>query len=78
MSLNNQVLDRLIFEDLPFVEANLSYLLPTTDQLFSYAYEPPSGVLRSNGSYQSYAYYNNGLPLSMFGEELATQFKNHH
>ncbi|MDZ8027524.1 MAG: CmcJ/NvfI family oxidoreductase [Nostoc sp. SerVER01] len=54
MSLNSQVLDRPIVEDLPSVEANLSYLLPTTDKLFSYAYEPPSGVLRSNGSYQSY------------------------
>ncbi|MFN6563405.1 MAG: CmcJ/NvfI family oxidoreductase [Nostoc sp. ChiSLP01] len=54
MSLNSQVLDRPIVKDLPSVEANLTYLLPSTDKLFSYVYEPPSGVLRSNGSYQSY------------------------
>ncbi|MCW5314171.1 methyltransferase [Nostoc sp. KVJ3] len=52
MSLNNQVVDRPISEQLPYVEANLSYLTPMADKPVNYTYEPPAGIPRTNGSYQ--------------------------
>ncbi len=54
MSLDSQVLDRPISSDLPYVEANLNYLIPMAEKLFNYTYEPPAGVKRSNGTYQTY------------------------
>ncbi|OUL32425.1 methyltransferase [Nostoc sp. RF31YmG] len=54
MSLNSQVLDRPISEDLPYVEANLTYLIPMTERLVNYTYEPSSGIPRTNGTYQSH------------------------
>ncbi|BAY21407.1 hypothetical protein NIES2100_11610 [Calothrix sp. NIES-2100] len=54
MSLNSQVLDRPTSFDLPYVEANLTYLMPMTDRLVNYTYEPPSGIPRTNGIYQSH------------------------
>ncbi|MEH2409327.1 CmcJ/NvfI family oxidoreductase [Nostoc sp.] len=54
MSLNNQVLDRPIFQDLPDVEANLSYLIPMTEKPVNYTYEPPPGIPPSNGTYQTH------------------------
>jgi hypothetical protein len=54
MSLNNQVLDRPIFQELPYVEANLSYLIPMAEKPVYYTYEPPAGVPRTNGTYQTH------------------------
>ncbi|MBD6619564.1 methyltransferase [Komarekiella sp. 'clone 1'] len=54
MSLNNQVLDRPIFQELPYVEANLSYLIPMAEKPVNYTYEPPAGIPRTNGIYQTH------------------------
>ncbi|MDZ8088915.1 MAG: CmcJ/NvfI family oxidoreductase [Nostoc sp. DedQUE12b] len=54
MSLNNQVIDRPISLDLPSVEANLSYLIPTAEKPVNYTYEPPAGIPRTNATYQTY------------------------
>ncbi|SRR5579883_2103419 len=54
MSLDSQVLDKPIYEDLPYVEANLNYLTPMAEKPVNYTYEPPVGIPRSNGSYQAY------------------------
>lgn len=54
MSLDSQVLDKSIYEDLPYVEANLSYIIPTTEKPVNYTYEPPPGILRFSGTYQTY------------------------
>lgn len=40
------------FLDLPYVEAELSYLTPMAEKLVSYAYELPAGVPRSNGKFE--------------------------
>ncbi|AUT02122.1 methyltransferase [Nostoc sp. CENA543] len=53
MSLN-QVLDRPISQTLPYVEAELTYLVPMAEKLVNYTYEPPAGILRSNGTYQAH------------------------
>lgn len=53
MSLNNQVLDRPISQELPYVEANLTYLIPMAEKLVNYTYEPPGGIPRTNGTYQT-------------------------
>jgi hypothetical protein len=42
------------FLDLPYVEAELSYLTPMAEKLVSYAYEPPAGVPRSNGKFETH------------------------
>jgi hypothetical protein len=52
MSLNNQVLDRPISQKLPYVEANLSYLVPMAEKPVNYTYEPPTGIPRTNGTFQ--------------------------
>ncbi|MEH2058007.1 MAG: CmcJ/NvfI family oxidoreductase [Nostoc sp.] len=54
MSLNNQVLDRQISQYLPYVEANLTYLTPMAEKPFNYTYEPPAGIPRTNGTYQTH------------------------
>jgi len=52
MSLNAQVLDRSIVEQLPYIEANLNYLLPMTEKPVNYTYEPLNGIPRQNGVYE--------------------------
>ncbi|MFN6568544.1 CmcJ/NvfI family oxidoreductase [Dendronalium sp. ChiSLP03b] len=54
MSLNNQVLDRPTSQELPYVEANLTYLTPMAEKPVNYTYEPPPGIPRTNGTYQTY------------------------
>ncbi|MFN6530380.1 CmcJ/NvfI family oxidoreductase [Nostoc sp. ChiSLP03a] len=54
MSLNNQVLDRPISQELPSVEANLSYLVPMAEKPVNYTYEPPTGIPRTNATYQTH------------------------
>lgn len=54
MSLNNQVLDRPISQELPYVEANLSYLVPMVEKPVNYTYEPPAGIPRTNGTFQTH------------------------
>ncbi|MEH2423717.1 MAG: CmcJ/NvfI family oxidoreductase [Nostoc sp.] len=54
MSLNNQVIDRPISLDLPSVEANLTYLIPTAEKPVNYTYEPPAGIPRTNSTYQTH------------------------
>ncbi|WP_414753460.1 CmcJ/NvfI family oxidoreductase [Anabaena sp. CCY 9910] len=54
MSLNNQVLDKPLSYGLPSVEANLSYLIPMAEKPVNYTYEPPPGVPRTNGTFQTY------------------------
>ncbi|MDF5713451.1 MAG: CmcJ/NvfI family oxidoreductase [Rhizonema sp. NSF051] len=53
MSLNSQVLDKPI-SSLPYVEANLNYLIPMAERPVNYTYEPPPGVPRHNGTYQAH------------------------
>ena len=52
MSLNTQVLDRQFVEELPYVEANLHYLVPMAERPVNYTYEPPAGIPRQNGVYE--------------------------
>jgi len=54
MSLNNQVLDKPISAELPYVEANLSYLIPMAEKPVNYTYEPPAGIPRTNATYQTH------------------------
>jgi hypothetical protein len=54
MSLNSQVIDRPIAQNLPYVEANLSYLTPMAERPVNYTYEPPAGVRRHNGTYETH------------------------
>lgn len=54
MSLNSQVLDRPVFDNLPYVEAVLNYLIPMAEKPVYYTYEPPLGVPRQNGAYQAH------------------------
>jgi hypothetical protein len=54
MSLDSQVLERRISKDLPYVEANLNYLIPMAEKPVNYTYEPPPGIPRYNGTYQAY------------------------
>ncbi|BCL36548.1 CmcJ/NvfI family oxidoreductase [Nostoc sp. MS1] len=54
MSLNSQVIDRPTSKDLPYVEANLTYLVPMTDKPVYYTYEPPAGIPRTNGTYETH------------------------
>ncbi|MEJ1935086.1 CmcJ/NvfI family oxidoreductase [Nostoc sp. NIES-2111] len=54
MSLNSQVIDRPTSKDLPYVEANLSYLVPMTEKPVNYTYEPPAGIRRTNGTYETH------------------------
>ncbi|WP_427162058.1 CmcJ/NvfI family oxidoreductase [Aliinostoc sp. HNIBRCY26] len=53
MSLN-QVLDRPISQTLPYVEAELTYLVPMAGKLVNYTYEPPAGIPRTTGTYQAH------------------------
>jgi hypothetical protein len=50
MSLKSPVLDKVGLQ-LPFVEAELNYLVPMTERLVNYMFEPPPDVPRHNGSY---------------------------
>ena len=52
MTLNTQVLDKPIVEELPYVEANLHYLVPMAEKPVNYTYEPPAGIPRQNGIYE--------------------------
>ena len=54
MSLNSQVIDRATSKDLPYVEANLTYLVPMAEKLVNYTYEPPVGIRRTNGAFETY------------------------
>ncbi|MEH2083998.1 MAG: CmcJ/NvfI family oxidoreductase [Nostoc sp.] len=54
MSLNNQVIDRAISQELPSVEANLSYLIPMAEKPVNYTYEPPTRIPRTNATYQTH------------------------
>lgn len=53
MSLNAQVLDSPVVEKLPIVEAELSYLIPMVEKPVNYTYEPPTGIPRHNGKYET-------------------------
>jgi len=44
-------LDAGVIEALPSVEANLNYLVPTTEKPFRYTYAPPPGTPADNTSY---------------------------
>ncbi|MEH1779635.1 MAG: CmcJ/NvfI family oxidoreductase [Nostoc sp.] len=46
--------DNRFFSDLKHVEAELNYLTPMAEKLVNYAYEPPAGVPRSNGKYETH------------------------
>ncbi|HEY9639445.1 MAG TPA: CmcJ/NvfI family oxidoreductase [Coleofasciculaceae cyanobacterium] len=53
MSLNSQILDRPVFEKLPQVEATLNYLMPMAEKPVNYTYEPPPGIPRQSGTYET-------------------------
>lgn len=53
MSLNSPVLDRPVLDRLPHVEADLYYLVPMAERPVNYTYEPPSGIPRYNGAYET-------------------------
>jgi len=53
MSLETQVLDSPLVEQLPQVEAELSYLIPMVEKPVNYTYEPPPGIPRHNGKYET-------------------------
>ncbi|MCG6134658.1 MAG: methyltransferase [Nostoc sp. LLA-1] len=54
MSLDSQILDKPVSAKLPYVEANLSYLVPMAEKPINYTYEPPAGIPRSNGTHQTH------------------------
>jgi hypothetical protein len=54
MSLNSQLLDRPVIENLPYVEAILNYLVPMAEKPVYYTYEPPAGIPQRNGSYEAH------------------------
>ncbi|MFB2837357.1 CmcJ/NvfI family oxidoreductase [Floridanema evergladense] len=54
MSLPNQVIDRPVIEDLPYVEAVLNYLIPMAEKPVNYTFDPPPGIPRQSGSFQGY------------------------
>lgn len=54
MSVNSQVLDKAISQNLPSVDANLTYLTPMAEKPINYTYEPPTGIPRSNGTHQTH------------------------
>jgi hypothetical protein len=49
MSINSRSL-----LELPHVEAELTYLTPMAEKPFNYTYEPPPGIPRSNGKYETH------------------------
>lgn len=53
MSVHSPVLAKPIFENLPRVEADLYYLVPMAERPVNYTYEPPPGVPRHNGTYET-------------------------
>lgn len=54
MSPANQVINRPIIEDLPYVEAVLNYLIPMAEKPVNYTFDPPPGIPRQSGSYEGY------------------------
>jgi len=48
MTISARVLD-----ELPSVEAELSYLVPMVERPRNYTYEPPAGVPRSNTAHET-------------------------
>lgn len=54
MSPDTHVLDRPVIENLPHVEAELTYLIPMAEKPFYYIDEPPPGVPRLNGAYETH------------------------
>ncbi len=54
MSLNIPILDRPVLENLPYVEADLNYLIPMAEKPVNYTYETPPGVPRHNGKYETH------------------------
>lgn len=40
--------------DLPFLEAELNYLVPMAERPVNYTYEPPPGIPQQNGKYESH------------------------
>lgn len=53
MSINTPVLDSPILHELPQVEAELHYLIPMSEKPVNYTYEPPPGIARHNGKYET-------------------------
>jgi len=53
MVFNTQVLDRQVVEKLPYVTANLNYLVPMAEKPVNYPYEPPAGIPKQNGISES-------------------------
>ncbi len=54
MSLNSQILDKPVIEELSHVEAVLNYLTPMAEKPYNYTYEPPAGTPRHNGTYEAH------------------------
>lgn len=54
MSLSNQVINRPVIEDLPYVEAVLNYLIPMAEKPVNYTFDPPPGIPRQSGSYEAH------------------------
>jgi len=54
MSLKSPVLGKSGFEHLPSVEAELNYLVPMAEKPVNYTFEPPPGIPRHNGTYETH------------------------
>ncbi|OKH30703.1 methyltransferase [Calothrix sp. HK-06] len=54
MSINSQVLEIGVVDELPYIEANLHYLIPMPEKPVIYIDEPPPGIPRYNGKYEAY------------------------
>jgi hypothetical protein len=46
-------LKRPVFDELQYVEADLYYLIPMAERPVNYTYEPPAGIPRHNGTYET-------------------------
>lgn len=53
MSLNSNILEPSLFEDLPQIEAALNYVVPTAQKPVNYTFEPPPGVPVQGGTYET-------------------------
>jgi hypothetical protein len=54
MSLDSQLLDRPVVENLPQVEATLNYLIPMTEKPVYYIQETPAELPQHRGSFESH------------------------
>jgi hypothetical protein len=50
MSQNSSVLDKVGIRTLPYVEADLNYLVPTPEKPVNYTFDPPPGIPRNSAS----------------------------